>query len=198
MSGDRQQLLELLYYSIHSLVCLPTDFPSAPLNLPGFLWRTQYVIADATTRHYIDAFLAQVNAWLDSGEITHLVVIILSKDDGRTLERWTFDVTTNPHSPTLVPAITKNLVTDIAVPNVLKQLTAATTFLPDLPTPAVFKLQAYVMPENETSLSLLSDEWVAVDGVHPFGEDVETQQTLLRGVKTTDREVNLLLTALDD
>ncbi|CAG7853538.1 SubName: Full=Uncharacterized protein {ECO:0000313/EMBL:CCA73319.1} [Serendipita indica DSM 11827] len=198
MSGDRQQLLELLYYSIHSILFHRGVYAREEFDIVSKYGETQYVIADATTRHYIDAFLAQVNAWLDSGEITHLVVIILSKDDGRTLERWTFDVTTNPHSPTLVPAITKNLVMDIAVPNVLKQLTAATTFLPDLPTPAVFKLQAYVMPENETSLSLLSDEWVAVDGVHPFGEDVETQQTLLRGVKTTDREVNLLLTALDD
>ena len=87
------------------------------------------------------------------------------------------------HGPTLVAPVstkktpgTREVSTDIAVPNVLKQLTAATTFLPDLPTAAVFKLQAYVAPRDEASFSLLSDEWAEADGIHPFGEDAETQQ----------------------
>jgi hypothetical protein len=92
---------------------------------------------------------------------------------------------------------------------VLKQIVAATTMLPDLPDPAVFTLQAYVanqLDEEEggeggdlSKLGLIGD-WK--DATHeqqyPFAADVDVQQTALRGFQSSDRQVDLLLTSLDD
>jgi len=157
--------------------------------------------------------------WLEKREITHVVLVILAKDDGRTLERWTFDV--QQRTPSLLPPSFSTLkpiysqkppsdTSEIAVLNVLKQIVAATTSLPDLPSPAVFTLQTYVQEEAARRVTnagilasepeLMMDDWrdVTEDGPLPFGEGVETQQTFLRGVTTNESDVNLLLTALDD
>jgi hypothetical protein len=134
--------------------------------------------------------------------------VILAKDDGRTLERWTFDITSKATSPSLVApaASTKPINTPkqdpqssagIAVPNVLKQIVAATTSLPDLPSPGVFTLQAYVNADaakgvpgegleeshRVEGVPGLMGDWrdVTDEGQVPFTEGVETQQVSWSG-----------------
>jgi hypothetical protein len=143
--------------------------------------------------------------WLETKSITHLVLVILAKDDGRTLERWTFDITSKgspslstPGPATNTPSSKQQITSehdpqspvlsasDIAVPNVLKQIVAATTSLPDLPSPGVFTLQAYVHSEVAVGLGGsqvegipgLMDDWkdVTDEGQMPFVEGTETQQ----------------------
>lgn len=136
--------------------------------------------------------------WIEKGEITHLILIILAKDDGRTLERWTFDISSRtvpilqppkpkpkakstPHkaAPVATPSATKGDdnedASDVAVPNILKQIAAATTMLPDLPTPGVFTLQGYV--SNDDEVGGMVGEWTDAgeEGSYSFA-DVEVQQ----------------------
>lgn len=139
--------------------------------------------------------------WLHAKQITHLALVILAKDDGRTLERWTFDVK-DSKSPILQPPLisstktpSKDTTQDLATLNVLKQIIAATTMLPDLPAPAVFTLQAYVADEEESHT--LSGEWKEVNSL-PFDKDTEVQHTQLRGVKMEGKEVGVWLTSMDD
>jgi hypothetical protein len=125
---------------------------------------------------------------METGEITHLVMILLAKDDGRTLERWTFDISAKQAaSVNVIPPATpsKSLSTndtgtgDLTVPNVLKQIASTVTFLPDLPTSSVFNLQSYVIPKDEGFLSKIPGQWVDAtedSGSHPFSTDTETQQ----------------------
>jgi len=130
--------------------------------------------------------------------------VILAKDDGRTLERWTFDITSKAAPSLVTPAASTNTPkhdpqsTDIAVLNVLKQIVAATTYLPDLPSPGVFTLQAYVNADAAKGIPgggfeesdrldesarvegvpSLMDDWrdVTDEGQVPFIKGVETQQ----------------------
>jgi hypothetical protein len=80
MSGKYQQILELLYYSIHSsvnIICqlLSNSSKRALLrllfhrgvytreefDLTSKYGQTQFILADSQVRHYIDAYLAQVD-----------------------------------------------------------------------------------------------------------------------------------------
>ncbi|PVF98477.1 DNA-binding protein [Serendipita vermifera] len=210
MSGKHQQILELLYYSIHSLLFHRGVYTREEFDLTSKYGQTQFILADSQVRHYIDAYLAQVDAWMETGEITHLVMILLAKDDGRTLERWTFDISSKQAaSMNVIPPATPSRSSpavdagagDLTVPNVLKQIASTVTFLPDLPTSSVFNLQSYVIPKEEQFLSKIPGKWADVtedSGSHPFVSNVETQQTLLRGLKTKDYDVDILVTALDD
>ncbi|KAG8835150.1 Mitotic spindle checkpoint component mad2 [Serendipita sp. 399] len=184
MSGKYQQLLELLYYSIHSILFHRGVFTREEFDLTSKYGETQYILADSQTRHFIDTFLAQVDAWIETGDITHMVMIILAKDDGRTLERWTFDITKHENGPTIRgPGITSNgstvpggLSNDIAVPNVLRQLAAAISVLPDLPTPAIFNLQAYVASEDKNLPNHPPGQWKESTNLYPFADAIELQQ----------------------
>ncbi|KAG8750228.1 Mitotic spindle checkpoint component mad2 [Serendipita sp. 396] len=206
MSGRQQQLLELLYYSVHSILFHRSVYTREEFDLASKYGETQYILADPQVRRFIDTFLAQVDAWIETGDITHMVMIIIAKDDGRTLERWTFDITnhenslsiTGPGGASTTTSATNGPSNDIAVPNVLRQLTAAISVLPDLPSPAIFNLQAYVASEDRNLPGSLPEQWEESTDTYPFGEDVEIQQSMLRGVKTQGREINLLLTSLDD
>ncbi|KIM26393.1 hypothetical protein M408DRAFT_192693 [Serendipita vermifera MAFF 305830] len=173
-----EQIIELLYYSIHSILFHRTVYTREEFDITPKFGQTQYIVADYNVRNYIDTFLVQVDEWLESKEITHLVLVILSKDDGTTLERWTFDVTSKTPvfvTPGKPNATTQESTGDIAVPNVLKQIVAATTSLPDLPSPGVFTLQAYVATETGPE-----GEWrdVTETATLPFENGVETQEVL--------------------
>jgi hypothetical protein len=149
---------------------------------------------------------------MEKGDITHIILVLLAKTDGRTLERWTFDLGSSVltmHPPKTTSTSSRNTTTmasDVAVPNVLKQIVAATTMLPDLPDPAVFTLQTYVANqldgeegEDLSRLGLIGD-WkdVTDEQLYPFEAHVDVQQTALRGIQSSNRQVDLLLTSLDD
>lgn len=116
--------------------------------------------------------------------------MVLSKQDGRTLERWTFDVSKS--QPTAAPSKASALLinskhesptpaqdasVDLSVPNLLKQIAAAATFLPDLPTPGVFNLLTYVSEKTLEEQEVL-EHWsdITEDGSYSFDPDTETQQ----------------------
>jgi hypothetical protein len=131
------------------------------------------------------------------------VLVILSKENGRTLERWTFDLSKS--RPSEVPSKTQNdssilanstkgtkgamgpcspiqdASTDLSVPNLLKQISvAAATFLPELPSPGVFNLLTYVSEdtlkhENDEVLEQWNDTTDHY-GSYPFDPKTETQQ----------------------
>lgn len=171
---------------------------------------TQYRCTQVSSSHHsVD--------WIASGALRHLVLVILAKSDGKTLERWTFEI--NHHSKALRIAPNRRgdePPQDISVPNVLKQVVAATTFLPELPSPSVFNILTYVSDEGSSNIEESSWRDLTDIGWCPFGDDVETQQvslssgryvvakdsplqkTLLRGVKTATCDVDLQLTALED
>ena len=84
--------------------------------------------------------------WLPTRSVTHLVLVFLAKSTGKTLERWTFDLhPTSPNSPSF-PA--NNDSAPAAIQDLLKQIPAASSFLPDLQEPAVFNVLVYKRDES--------------------------------------------------
>jgi hypothetical protein len=84
--------------------------------------------------------------WLHTRSITHLVLVFLSKSTGKTLERWTFDL--HSTSSDSAPISASNDSAPAAIQNLLKQIPAAASFLPDLSEPAVFNILVYKRDES--------------------------------------------------
>jgi hypothetical protein len=87
--------------------------------------------------------------WLATRTITHLVLVLLSKSTGKTLERWTFDL--HHTSSNSAPISTKNDSAPASIQNLLKQIPSAASFLPDLPELVVFNLLVYKRDEPLSS-----------------------------------------------
>jgi len=89
--------------------------------------------------------------WLPTRSITHLVLVFLSKSTGKTLERWTFDLHFTSSNSASIPA--NNGSAPALIQNLLKQIPAAASFLPDLPEPVVFNILVYKRDESSSQSS---------------------------------------------
>lgn len=50
------------------------------------------VTVDDQVKAYIKRIMAQLNKWMTGGKISKLVIVITSKETGKNVERWQFDV----------------------------------------------------------------------------------------------------------
>lgn len=109
---------------------------------------------------YLSQVMAQVEAWLLSGDVQRLVVVVTGVDSGETLERWQFNVALEEtDGENVVP--NNNNVSAGSFPTrknhgsktlkeihgeiqaIIRQITASVTFLPLLDEPCSFDLLVY-------------------------------------------------------
>jgi mitotic spindle assembly checkpoint protein MAD2 len=95
--------------------------------------------------------MTQVEAWLLSGDVQRLVVVVSGADSGETLERWQFNVSledTNdgenamPNGGTAPKQKTSKEIHG-EIQAIIRQVTASVTFLPLLNEPCSFDLLVY-------------------------------------------------------
>lgn len=107
---------------------------------------------------YLKQVMAQVEAWLLSGDVQRLVVVVSGVDSGETLERWQFNVsleeeensenenTRNNNSSSVESnKFGKKSLKEIhgEIQAIIRQITASVTFLPLLNEPCSFDLLVY-------------------------------------------------------
>jgi mitotic spindle assembly checkpoint protein MAD2 len=101
--------------------------------------------------------MAQVEAWLLSGDVQRLVVVVSGVDSGETLERWQFNVTLdeqvdaenarpNSHQQPTGNKTIKEIHGEIQA--IIRQITASVTFLPLLNEPCSFDLLVYTKKDT--------------------------------------------------
>jgi len=149
---------------------------------------------DPALETYLDRILKQVNsaysyitysvsnaailAWLLKGNVTQLVLVLLSKDTRTPLERWTFNVDlvappeedSEPYIPgpgfpstpsnTLCSAPAKpEAEIQKEIRHIIKQVVASVTFLPLVYEPTVFNILVY----TKDSADVPEQEWLDTD-----------------------------------
>ena len=103
--------------------------------------------------------MAQVEAWLLSGDVQRLVVVVTGVDSGETLERWQFNVSlegkrNGGENQAPNTAGGKNLGTKTLkeihgeIQAIIRQITASVTFLPLLNEPCSFDLLVYTKKDT--------------------------------------------------
>ena len=114
---------------------------------------------------YLAQVMAQVEAWLLSGDVQRLVVVVSGVDSGETLERWQFNVNLedsdtnngeNAHPNTLAGSSSSSSGKKSSkslkeihgeVQAIIRQITASVTFLPLLNEPCSFDLLVYTQKD---------------------------------------------------
>ncbi|KAL3902751.1 MAG: hypothetical protein SGILL_010710, partial [Bacillariaceae sp.] len=109
---------------------------------------------------YLAQVMAQVEAWLLSGDVQRLVVVVTGVDSGETLERWQFNVAlegkdaggenetpnTSGGGKNLGNKTLKEIHGEIQA--IIRQITASVTFLPLLNEPCSFDLLVYTKKDT--------------------------------------------------
>ena len=136
--------------------------------------------------------MAQVDAWLMSGDVQRLVVVVSGVDSGETLERWQFNIAleggvvdAENASPNMEPAAPKT-VKEIhgEIQAIIRQITASVTFLPLLNEPCSFDLLVYTKKD-----AALPTKWEDSDPCYIMN----SQEVKLRSFTTSVHKVDSMV-----
>lgn len=137
--------------------------------------------------------MAQVEAWLLSGDIQRFVVVVSGVDSGETLERWQFNVSldedadaenSGPNAQTAPPS--KKSIKEIhgEIQAIIRQITASVTFLPLLNEPCSFDLLVYTKKD-----AALPSKWEDSDPCYIMN----SQEVKLRSFTTSVHQIDSMV-----
>lgn len=194
LKGSTALVHEFFNYSVQSIlyqrnIYSPDDFKTVKKYGLQMLVTTDDGLAE-----YLDTAMAQLKVWLERGDVTRLVVVIVEKDSGETRERWQFDVEVinQPLSDTAedekkgsgMKKTDAQVRAEIAA--LIKQITASCTFLPVLDEPCAFQILAYTNKDTEAPADWIdSDARLIAEG--------QAEQVRLRSFSTHVHRVDAMV-----
>lgn len=137
--------------------------------------------------------MAQVEAWLLSGDIQRFVVVVTGVDSGETLERWQFNVvldeeadTENSRPNSLQKKTSTKSIKEIhgEIQAIIRQITASVTFLPLLNEPCSFDLLVYTKKD-----AALPSKWEDSDPCYIMN----SQEVKLRSFTTSVHQIDSMV-----
>eukprot|EP01105_Mastigella_eilhardi_P007243 TRINITY_DN18746_c0_g1_i1.p1 TRINITY_DN18746_c0_g1~~TRINITY_DN18746_c0_g1_i1.p1 ORF type:complete len:216 (+),score=59.62 TRINITY_DN18746_c0_g1_i1:22-648(+) len=142
LRGSTAIVTEFFAYSINSILYQRGIYPPEDFQRVEHYGLTMLVSKDEGLKKYLADVLAQLSAWLRTGDVQRLVLVVCGADSKAVLERWTFAIETT--LPTAVQGVEKPL-SDIQkeIRAIIRQITASVTFLPLIEEPCTFDLLVY-------------------------------------------------------
>ncbi|CCE65878.1 hypothetical protein TPHA_0N00970 [Tetrapisispora phaffii CBS 4417] len=136
LKGSTRTISEFFEYSINSILYQRGIYPAEDFTTVKKYDLTLMRTHDDELKQYIRKILSQVHKWLLSGKCNKLVLCVVDRDEGDTVERWAFNVTHISKEPQ--ESITEEVTpisqeeTQKQIRALIRQITASVTFLPEL------------------------------------------------------------------
>ena len=189
LKGSTALVHEFFNYSVQSILYQRSIYPSDDFKTVKKYGLQMLVTTDDGLIEYLDSAMAQLKVWLERGDVTRLVVVIVEKDSGETRERWQFDVDViNQPLPTQDTAGVKKTDAQVRaeIAAIIKQITASCTFLPVLDEPCAFQILAYTNKDAQAPA-----EWIDSDA--RLIAEGQAEQVRLRSFSTHVHRVDAMV-----
>mmetsp|Transcript_53659 Transcript_53659/g.117009 ORF Transcript_53659/g.117009 Transcript_53659/m.117009 type:complete len:203 (+) Transcript_53659:213-821(+) len=144
LKGSVDIVSEFFDYSINSILYQRGIYPPESFKRVSKYGLAMLITSDSGLQTYLNAVLGQLKAWLTTGTVQKLVVVVTGQQSNEVLERWVFDVAAENTalSPDgTVDKTEKEVNKEIAA--IIRQITASVTFLPLLEEACTFDLLVY-------------------------------------------------------
>ncbi|CAE7158915.1 unnamed protein product [Rhizoctonia solani] len=190
-SGSPATIIEFLYYAVNSILFYRGIYESEDFRAVNKYEQDLVIIRDAGVTEFLDRFFKQVEVileWLGQKLIHRVILVIVSKDTGKTLERWVFNL--EPHDG---PANLDKIQHKIQA--TLKQLKATIPIFPDIKEPTVFNLLAVKKDGPQSSEAQTSEKWVDAHA-HAIPAEIR-DHTAMRGFNTSDSKLDMNVVYID-
>ncbi|KAI5479079.1 mitotic spindle assembly checkpoint protein MAD2 [Pseudohyphozyma bogoriensis] len=200
LAGSTKLVTELFEYSINSIlyqrgIYPPEDFK--PIKKYGL---TLIMTSDERLDAYIRQVMDQVKTWILAGNISRLVMAIISKETRETIERWQFDIRVDDlpsaeggkenAAPTPAQAPAKKKDRTLAevqkdIQDTIRQIVASVSFLPVVEEKCVFNILVYTDRD-----AAVPKEWI---DSNPHMIQGNAEQVKLRSFSTNIHTVEALV-----
>ncbi|SPO29385.1 probable MAD2 - spindle-assembly checkpoint protein [Ustilago trichophora] len=200
LKGSTALVHEFFNYSVQSILYQRNIYPSDDFKTVKKYGLQMLVTTDDGLAEYLETAMSQLKTWLERGDVTRLVVVIVEKDSGETRERWQFDVevlnpglsedsinskaTEGGEKTSAVKKTDAQVRAEIAA--IIKQITASCTFLPVLEEPCAFQILAYTNKDAEAPA-----EWIDSDA--RLIAEGQAEQVRLRSFSTHVHRVDAMV-----
>ncbi|KDQ06912.1 hypothetical protein BOTBODRAFT_140664 [Botryobasidium botryosum FD-172 SS1] len=193
LQGSIDIALEYLRLAINSILFHRNVYPSEDFYLEKRFGLDLLLTINADVERYINRVLKQVKLWLEKGEISHVVLVIVAQEGGAVLERWSFDT----HLVELgseVPLKSEQQM-DSEMAAVIKPILSCDGFLPTIEEPTVFNILAYAREDEEADPVPPPPGW---EDTHAYGiEEGKSEEVRLKTLDTKLHKVGIAVSYLD-
>lgn len=177
LKGSVALVTEYFEYSINNILYQREIYPPEDFQKKSQYGLSLFITRNEALSDYINNVLVQMKAWLEAGSVQKLVLVIMSKETGETLERWVFSLEPSDEGEK-VEKDKKTIHSEIAA--IQRQITASTSFLPLNEDQKVFDLLVYTDEDTETPV-----KWETSDAK----EIPDADMVQLRSFDTTKHKV---------
>ncbi|KAG7817124.1 hypothetical protein KL928_003859 [Ogataea angusta] len=163
--------------------------PSQMLNTQRQLTVRKYglnmlVPTDDELQSYVKQIMKQLHKWVYGGLISRLVVAIVSKETGETVEKWQFNLEIQkPDTEETEGKPNEQIQREIQA--IIRQITASVTFLPELEDECTFNVLVYADPNCRVPEEWGDSRTHEITGV--------TESVKFRSFSTTSHRVDALV-----
>ncbi|GHP08137.1 MAD2 mitotic arrest deficient-like protein [Pycnococcus provasolii] len=191
--GSSAIVSEFFGYAVNSILFQRGIYEPETFDRKKKYGLAMMVTNEEKLRAYLNNVMEQVQNWLKTGQLQRLVLVVVSTETHATLERWTFDVSTNTElegasaDATVAAKPEKELSGEIAA--ILRQITASVSFLPLIDEPCAFDLLAYADSSVDVPM-----EWEESDA----RLIAKSAQVRLRSFNTNAHQVEATVAYRDD
>ncbi|KAG7336725.1 HORMA domain containing protein [Nitzschia inconspicua] len=194
LKGSVDIVSEFFFTAINSILYQRGIYQPETFKRESKYGLTVLTSTDEGLLKYLSQVMAQVEAWLLSGDVQRLVVVVTGVDSGETLERWQFNVSLDGQEDgeNAIPntggrSKSNKSMKEIhgEIQAIIRQITASVTFLPLLNEPCSFDLLVYTKKE-----AAVPAKWEDSDPCYIMN----SQEVKLRSFTTSVHKVDSMVT----
>ncbi|KAG7356151.1 HORMA domain containing protein [Nitzschia inconspicua] len=195
LKGSVDIVSEFFFTAINSILYQRGIYQPETFKRESKYGLTVLTSTDEGLLKYLSQVMAQVEAWLLSGDVQRLVVVVTGVDSGETLERWQFNVSLDEQEDgeNAIPnnggrsSKSNKSMKEIhgEIQAIIRQITASVTFLPLLNEPCSFDLLVYTKKE-----AAVPAKWEDSDPCYIMN----SQEVKLRSFTTSVHKVDSMVT----
>eukprot|EP00934_Nitzschia_sp_Nitz4_P000728 Nitzschia sp. Nitz4//scaffold3_size479765//81964//82687//NITZ4_000032-RA/size479765-processed-gene-0.88-mRNA-1//-1//CDS//3329550554//728//frame0 len=192
LKGSVDIVSEFFFTAINSILYQRGIYQPETFKRESKYGLTVLTSTDEGLLNYLRQVMSQVEAWLLSGDVQRLVVVVTGVDSGETLERWQFNVSLEGEEngenqgPNTQSSGSQKTLKEIhgEIQAIIRQITASVTFLPLLNEPCSFDMLVYTKKD-----AALPSKWEDSDPCYIMN----SQQVKLRSFTTSVHKVESMV-----
>ncbi|CAE6401002.1 unnamed protein product [Rhizoctonia solani] len=186
--GSPATIIEFLYYAVNSILFYRGVYESEDFHAVSKYEQDLVITVHDAVADFLNRFFRQVEEWLEQKLIHRVILVIVSKNTGKTLERWVFNLEPHDGPPNLDKIHHKIQAT-------LKQLKATIPIFPEIKEPTVFNLLAVKKDDPQSAGAPTRENWV---DAHAHAIPAENrEQAAMRGFNVNDSKLDMNVVYID-
>jgi mitotic spindle assembly checkpoint protein MAD2 len=133
LKGSSKIVADYFEFAVNSILFQRGIYPAEDFVTVRKYDLPMLISNDDDVRKYINSIMVQIRKWIYGKKIAKLVVVIVAKSSGDSVERWEFDISIlNTEEDGSAPGEKPILVIQKEIQTIIRQITSSVTYLPIL------------------------------------------------------------------